>query len=573
MPSYRDNYEAGYSENRGFFSKILRGISNWGMDTDDMLRNTNAVPINQTPIPVGANRNVDNMYDLAAQNSVAKLLQTKAISYLDRSYLEKQRILREYARKGEIMDYIAMVADEAIMYSEEENFCEPVDLPDEFKKEVKDKYAENFKHIYNKLGFIDGKKAWDYFRALMIDGFLAFEIVFDDRQKNIIGINQLEPSTLLPSIEPTTGDNVWVQFPENPTYRRILLDSQIIYISYSSGAEYAETSYVENLIRPYNQFKLMEQTRIMFNIMNAMVHRVYKIPVAGMSRGQAEEQVAKLIMEFKDEVNFNDEFGMVSMNGSPHIPYNKDIFLTEGESGTPTVEVVSPQGHNLNESDMLTWFFNALKRASKIPFTRFDKTNGGGTVYGDMTEMSRDELHFYQFVQRLRTVFKEIVIKPWKIKMILDFPELEKDENFMTKINVKFNGANLFHEWKQMSNLNKRAELIGNLSNNLKDKDGNSELSLKYLIKRYLGYTDEELAENERYKKMSGVGSADTSGMDTSGGGGGSSPSMDMGMDMGGESGGEPSPVEQAAPTEATPSSTSSTPETTTPPAEDNFDF
>jgi Bacteriophage T4-like portal protein (Gp20) len=220
----------------------------------------------------------------------------------------------------------------------------------------------------------------------------------------------------------------------------------------------------------------------------------------------------------------------------------------------------------LNESDMLTWFFNALKRSSKIPFTRFDKTNGGGTVYGDMTEMSRDELHFYQFVQRLRTVFKEIIIKPWKIKMILDFPELEKDENFMTKINVKFNGANLFHEWKQMSNLNKRAELIGNLSNNLKDKDGASELSLKYLIKRYLGYTDEELAENERYKKMSGVGSAESSGMGMDTGGGGSSPSMDMG----GESGGEPSPVEQAAPTEATPTSSQTE---ATPPTEDKFDF
>jgi hypothetical protein len=32
---------------------------------------------------------------------------------------------------------------------------------------------------------------------------------------------------------------------------------------------------------------------------------------------------------------------------------------------------------------MLTWFFNILKRASKIPFQRFDKDNGGGNVFDD----------------------------------------------------------------------------------------------------------------------------------------------------------------------------------------------
>jgi hypothetical protein len=43
----------------------------------------------------------------------------------------------------------------------------------------------------------------------------------------------------------------------NPALRRILLDSQIIYISYSNNNEYGETSYVENLIRPFNQLKMI----------------------------------------------------------------------------------------------------------------------------------------------------------------------------------------------------------------------------------------------------------------------------------------------------------------------------
>ena len=138
MASYKDNNVGGLSnQNRGFFSKILRNISNWGMDTDEMvIRNTNAVPINQTPTPVGI---VDNMYDIISRNAVAKILQTKAISYLDRAYPEKQRILREYARKDEIRDFITIVADEAIMYSEDDDFCFPVTLGEEFREEIKKK--------------------------------------------------------------------------------------------------------------------------------------------------------------------------------------------------------------------------------------------------------------------------------------------------------------------------------------------------------------------------------------------------------------------------------------------------
>ncbi len=531
MASYKDNNNFGASnQNKGFFSKMLRNISNWGMDVNDMImRNTNAVPINQTPTPVGA---VDNMYDIVARNNVAKILQSKAISYLDRGYLEKQRILREYSRKNEIAEAIGIISDEAIMYSETDEFCFPVSISEEFNDEIKKKYYDNFKKIYNIFNFNQGKVAWDYFRTMMIDGFLAFEIIFDDKNRNIIGFSQLEPSTLLPSMEPTTGDSIWVQYPESPEFRRVLLDSQIIYISYASGAEYSETSYVENLIRPFNQLKLLEQTRIMFNVMNAMINRTYTIPVAGMARHLAEEQLAKLIAEYKDEVSFNDEFGVVTVNGSPHIPYNKEIWLTAGESGAPSIQNIENAGHNLNENDMLTWFFNAYKRATKIPFSRFDKTNGGGNIFGDVTDMSRDELHFFHFVQRLRTVFKEIMVKPWRIKMLLDFPELEKDENFMSKLNVEFNGSNLFHQWKKTNNLLKSTEVVNALMG-MKDDAGKSYFALEFLVRNYLKMDEDELKENAKWKKISGTGTAEGGGMM------GGAPDMGMGgaPDLGGGGG------------------------------------
>src|SRR5690606_2499171 len=110
-------------------------------------------------------------------------------------------------------------------------------------------------------------------------------------------------------------------------FRKLLLDSQVIYIAYSNSTELSETSYVENLIRPYNQLKLLEQTRIMFNITNAMVYKQFTIPTTGMSKAAAEEQISKMIANYKDEITWNDDFGIVQINGSPNIPYSKEYWF------------------------------------------------------------------------------------------------------------------------------------------------------------------------------------------------------------------------------------------------------
>ena len=105
---------------------------------------------------------------------------------------------------------------------------------------------------------------------------LAIEIIYDDKNKNIIGFNRLQADTLVPAYDKSIG-NLWIQYPEDPQLRRIFLDSQIVYISYSAQNDFSEVSYVEGLIRPYNQLKILEQTRIMFNIVNASIYQVFTI--------------------------------------------------------------------------------------------------------------------------------------------------------------------------------------------------------------------------------------------------------------------------------------------------------
>lgn len=509
-------------ENKGLFNRLLRGLSSWGMKYDDMIiRNTVGVSMNEDPYSSKG----DSMYNFFSQRAVAQVLNKKSIPYLDRAYSDKRRILREYSIKDEIRDFISTISDESIIYNDDRDFCFIRPLSNDYSQDVKDKYQEYFEKIYNKYGFSDGITAWNMMKDFLIDGYVALEIVWDDKKKNIIYFNRLRPETLVPAYEPSIG-SLWIQYPEDPQLRRIFLDSQILFISYSTQHDYSETSYIEGLIKPYNQLKIIEQTKIMFNVINATVYQKFTIPIKGLPRQRAEEQIGQLISDYSEEVEWDDTLGTLTISGSKHLPYNKQIWFPEGDAGVPNMELVSPEGHNLNESDMLTWFFNALKRATKIPFSRFEKENGGGNVFQDASEMTRDEIKFSNFINRIRSNFKELIIKPLKLQMCMEFPELKDDEIFLNQVDINFNSNQIFEEWKKLANMEKRAQILSTLLG-IQTADEKPYFHIEYLIDKVMKLTPEEKEENKAYWiKSRGIGAGTAEQVEGSefGGGGGNPP-------------------------------------------------
>lgn len=531
-------------ENRGLFSRILRNLSSWGMNYDDMImRNQVGVGINEDPYSQQGN----SMYDFFSRRAVASVLNRKSIPYLDRSYADKRRILREYSIKDEIRDFVSTVCDEAIIYSDKD-FCRPKNISNDYSQDIRDKYQEFFEKIYNRYGFSDSVTAWNFMKDFLIDGYVAIEIVWDDKKKNIIHFNRLRPETLVPAFEPTIG-NIWIQYPEDPQLRRIFLDSQMIFISYSTQNDYSETSYVEGLIKPYNQLKIIEQTKIMFNIVNATVYQKFTIPVKGLSRQKAEEQIGQLINDYSEEVEWDDSLGTLQINGTKHLPYNKQIWFPEGDAGTPNMELVSPQGHNLNEDDILKWFYNILKRASKIPVQRFEGDNGGGNVFTDAAEMTRDEAKFSNFIGRIRANFKELVVKPLKLQMLVEFPELKEDEIALNQIDIEFISNQLFEEWKKLGNMSKKIEILGSYTG-IQKADGTPYFHIDYLIDHVLKLSSEEKEENRRYWVKDDAGAATSEATPVEGGEIGAqttpeveapeaeTPAPETGEEAGGEAGG-----------------------------------
>ena len=515
---------------KSFGNKILRKLSNFGMDDQEMVvRNSQAIGAFQDTSNLLYEPGT-NMYDLFTKKIISKILEKKSIAYLDRRYLDKRKILHQYAIKEEIKDYVTRIAEEAINYDEDNYFCTVTDLPDNYDQSIRVKYQENFKKIYNSFNFNDGLTAWNYMKTFLIDGFLAFEIVYDDDQKTIIELNLLDPLTLIVAAEPGTGTVVWIQNPDVPQLRRVLLDSNIIYISYSNNLDYDETSYVEGLIKPYNQLKLLEFTKLMYNLNQASIYKKFIIPVNGLTRQQAEQQISQLMSEYHEDIEWDDTTGVPYINGSTKIPHSKDYWFPTSELGTPEMDIVQPQQAELNEDISLQWFYKSFKRASKMPFSRLDEDQGGGNFYDDTASITMDEIRFKNFVSRLRTLFKEILVKPLKIQMVLDFPELSSDRVFESYIKLNFNSNDLFEEWKYLNNLAKRAEISSTLSSNLQDGEGKPYLSIEWIVRNIMKFTDKDIESNNKYKMMSG----------TAGEGGGASAGGGMGGFPGGGEGGFP---------------------------------
>lgn len=575
MATYRQNNSSVGQMNQlnsGLFSKVLRKISNYGLSYDiQSIQQSFAIGANENPESYSNMGNVVQgpyMYDLFSKKIIAKILDKTSIAYLDRSYFDKRKILRQYSIKDEIRDFLTQVADETVIYDDSNKFCYSKDLPEEFDDVIRKKVHENFDKLYNSFGFNDGIKAWYMLRDLLIDGFISYEIIYDKKQRNILDIIKLDPLTLVPATDPESGTIVWIQYPDDPRLRRILLDAQIIYISYSNNQDYGETSYVEPLIRPYNQLKLVEQTKLIYNINQSAVYKKFIVPIGGLSRQQAEQQIYQLMSEYHEEVTWDDNLGTMTINGSSQIPHSKDFWFPSSSEGTPDVSIETPQGNDLNEDQMLNWFMNNLKRASRMPFSRFEKEQGGGNIYSDAADLTRDEMKFHNFIRRVRTIFREVMVKPLRIQMMRDFPELIEDHNFIKELNIKFNANELFEEWKYLGNLEKRATIASTLTSNLQNAEGESYLATEWIIRNIMKFNDKDIAENARYKlKEKGSLAGEPTGEEGSMEEGGemfSGPGASF-FGRGGESGGETS-TEMGGGESQTP--TAQTPPAQTPPAQ-----
>jgi hypothetical protein len=427
----------------------------------------------------------------------------KALAIYDSNYITKRDFLRSFSLNDEVVEILDTISDEAIVYDDKNWFCYPDTkglesfLSDEKKEEIVNTIHEEFRKLYVKFGFNNNTKAWNLFRQYLVDGFLAFEIVTDEEGEEVIALNKLDPATLqLSTIVGEDGEEyiVWIQKIGNDV-ERVIYDSSVIYIAYAQNMQMDRVSYVERLVRPLNLLRLIENSKVMWHIMYAQFRLKMTIPIGSNSPQKAKQELSEILNNYKEEIFFNDADGTLSINGRPSIPFFKHFMFPSKDGNSPNVEVIGGQGVDLSNPDFLKYFELKLRRASKIPLGRFGE-GGGGTFSSSAEGIQRDEIRFFNFVNRLRSGFQEIMLKPLVLQLLLKYPEFQGDHLFRSSVGIKFNRDNSFDTQRKVETMQKRVSAINELLNIPKTKD-DAYFDLDFAMENFMNLTRDELQENK----------------------------------------------------------------------------
>jgi hypothetical protein len=502
----------GFKPNQSALGNIVRNlgrISKLGMEYDDMVvRNSQAIGKTESAFfnqsGTGFTQDDAFYWTLSYQDIRVR----KYIAYYDKDYMDKRNFLRKFSLNGEIEFILDTITDECISYNDRNFFATPsfANL-----KDLKDKIKEDVSNVYNRLynvfGFQNTILAWQLFKQFLIDGFLAFEIIYDNKGKEIIGFKELDATSLQPAVERVSENEYkqfWIQYPKNPQMTRKLTNEQVVYISYAKGNSVSRVSYLERLVRSYNILRIMENSRVIWNVMNASFRLKFIIPTGTQSPQKAMQTLGQVMSNYKEEISINDNSGEMTVNGRPKVQFYKNYLFPEQNGQSPTVESLNSSGPDFNVMENVLYFVNKLKMDSKIPYARFASRGASPVNYQlSIDSLERDEIRFEKFLVRLRSIFQEILVKPLYIQMCLKYPDLAKDKSFKTNLGLKFHRENPFNEQVQMATYTKRTEFINGMLE-LKTKMGENEVSYfdnSFLIQRYMGLNPDLIVLNEKYKK------------------------------------------------------------------------
>jgi len=491
-------------------SKILYSLSHYGMNyTDQVLKNMHAIPADKDLRPKEDSIMTQSIYGGMMNNFRVKGEEER--DFHEKTLEQRRELLRKLASQPELEDILDVMANECIVYDDNEAYIAQPFIDTGLTQQLTEKSAEELRNavdvIFYKIYMLLNWKrnAWDDFKRFLIDGILAYEILYDDLENphSIIGLIDLDPVTLTKTI--VNGTTYWVQFKGIEGKERWLLDSQIIYVKYEDSGVSERLSYLERLLRPFNIYRIVEQAQVIWTVTQASFKTMFTIPVNGMNKAKGMQTLSQAMNRYKEDISFNVDTGELRVNGKVNLPFNKEYWMPENEAGRPEIETLVDNGPMLNDSDQIKYFLSNLYKMSKIPESRFDKEAQATWFGADPTQQLRDEINFSRFVTRLRNTFSEILLKPIRIQIALNLPDIKNDKRILDSISLHYNSYNEFTELAEMEVMTKRVEFIGTMKDSLTitNDEGEEEpyFDPEFLILKYLKMSEADIELNKKMKE------------------------------------------------------------------------
>jgi hypothetical protein len=260
--------------------------------------------------------------------------------------------------------------------------------------------------------------------------------------------------------------------------------------------------HLHKSLKLVNQLRYMEDSLVVYRVSRAPERRIFYIDVGNLPKGKAEEYVQQVVSRYRNKLVYDASTGNIS-DDRRHMSMLEDFYLPRREGGRGTEITTLSGGENLGQIEDVQFFQRKLYRALNVPVARLEQDTAFSI--GRATEVSREEVKFQKFIDRLRKKFSFMLIDALRIQLILkgiiterDWPTIEES------INVDFLEDNYFAEMKEFEILRERLEM----AQMMEDLVG-KYISNKYVRQVILRQTDEEIEQLDKEIEEEGSGEED----------------------------------------------------------------
>ena len=429
----------------------------------------------------------------------------------DRNEIELIQRYRDIAQQPECDSAIEDIANEAIV-SDERDKCVSLSLDNlKVSPNIKSKIREEFDEVLRLLDF--DSKGHDIFRRWYVDGRIYYHKIIDTKspRKGIKEVRYIDPRKIKKvretrkeqdpkfGLEMVKGienfylynDKGWDVPNGTSSGIRITADS-ITYCPSGLVDMHRGTvlSYLNKAIKPVNQLRMIEDALVIYRISRAPERRIFYIDVGNLPKVKAEAYLKDVMNRYRNKLVYDARTGEIRDDRN-HMSMLEDFWLPRREGGRGTEITTLPGGSNLGEIDDIKYFQNKLYRSLNVPISRLESESQFSIGRSD--NITRDELKFTKFVQKIRKKFSVLFLDILKSQLILKgVIALEEWETFKEHIQFDFMQDGHFTELKNAEILQNRLDMLGTIESYV-----GTYFSKEYVRKHVLRMNDDEIEQIE----------------------------------------------------------------------------
>jgi len=373
---------------------------------------------------------------------------------------------------------------------------------------IKNEITEEFSNILRMLNFAED--GHDIFRRWYIDGKIYHHLVVDPSNEKV-GIQDIrfidapkmrkvkeikkkkDQLTNADIIENVKEYYVYQEAPGGQHKQAVKFTEDSISYLTSGLLDHQRKkvlSHLQKAIKPVNQLRMMEDSLVIYRLARAPERRIFYIDVGNLPKGKAEEYMKNIMAKYRNKLVYDANTGDLR-DDRKHMSMLEDFWLPRREGNRSTEISSLPGGDNLGQIDDIIYFQKRLYKSLNVPIARLEQESQFSL--GRSTEISRDEVKFQKFIDRLRNRFSQLFLRILAKQLVLKKVITEADwSKWERDIKIDYNKDNHFAELKETEILKERLGTLDMVNPYVGDY-----FTKDWIMKKVLKLSEEEMKDLE----------------------------------------------------------------------------